>query len=90
MSALSHTKSGSEEAAIGESETCNHASMMVAFPKASNPVMVTEFPCVFTGDGPTQEEVAAVVNGARSIRSTRAPARLLRSADMSLRGFRVL
>ena len=41
-------------------------------------------------EGPNQLEVPAVAIGARSIRSTIAPASLLRSAGIGARGFRYI
>ncbi len=75
---MSISVAGVSDAAIGESVTWAQPSMIVAFPGALNPVSVVDPPAVFTVDGPAHEVVAAFVIGASSIRSTRAPASLLR------------
>ena len=68
--------------------TCSHPSWMVAFPGTLNPVTVTESPWGSTVEGPFQFAVPAVAIGARIMRSTIAPASLLRSAGMLQRVFR--
>ena len=78
----------SSETAIGELVTCSHPSWMVAFPGTLNPVTVTESPWGSTVEGPFQFAVPAVAIGARIMRSTIAPASLLRSAGMLQRVFR--
>ena len=89
-SAPSHTMPASRDAAMGESVTWSHPSSTVALPGTLNPVSVTSSPWGLTDEGPTQFEFAAAAIGDRSIRRTRAPASLLRSAGMHLRGFGVL
>ena len=78
----SHTIPLSTEVAIGESVTWSHPSRTVAFPGTLKPVSVTSSPMGLTEFGPTQLAFAAAAIGARSIRSTRPPASLLRSAGM--------
>ena len=78
----SHTIPLSREVAIGESVTWSHPSRTVAFPGTLKPVSVTSSPWGLTEFGPTQLAFAAAAIGARSIRSTRPPASLLRSAGM--------
>ena len=78
----------SSAAAIGELVTWSHPSWTVAFPGTLNPVTVTDSPWGSTVEGPYQFAVPAVAIGARIIRSTIAPASLLRSAGMLPRVFR--
>ena len=90
ITSLSHTVAGTVDPAIGESETCNHASNTVAFPGTSNPWIVAVPPWVFTLVGPSHEAVSAVVNGAIKISSTSKLATVFRSAGMLSPGFRCI
>tara|TARA_B100000214_G_scaffold350392_1_gene304001 strand:- start:87 stop:368 length:282 start_codon:yes stop_codon:yes gene_type:complete len=79
---MSIVSAGTNEAAIGESVRWAQPSRTVEFPGALKPVSVVELPEVSTELGPAHEVVAAVVMGANIIKSTRAPASLLRLYDM--------
>ena len=87
-SAPAHEIPASCETAIGELVTWSHPSWTVALPGTLNPVTVTDSPWGFTVLGPNQFAVPAVAIGARIMRSTIAPASLLRSAGMLPRVFR--
>ena len=85
ITCMSIVSAGTNEAAIGESVTWTQPSRTVEFPGALKPVRVVEPPEGSTVLGPAHEVVAAVVIGANIIKSTKAPASLLRSYDMYTR-----